>query len=56
MTRPHLTEATRARLYELGIAAVLVFAAYHLVDGEQADAWIGLVAAALGIARANVRD
>lgn len=47
---------TRKRLYETAIAALALAIVYGLINGDQADAWLGLIAAALGIARANVSD
>lgn len=48
------TPAQRKRLYELAAAAVAVAVVYGLIQGEQAQAWLLLVAAILGVARRNV--
>lgn len=50
----HLTPSRRRWLYVITAAALVVAATYGLVDGEQSAAWLGLVAAVLGVATANV--
>ena len=52
----YLTPAVRRRLYEAAIAAVGIAVVYGLLDGQQSEAWLALVAAVLGVARVNVRD
>ena len=49
-----LTPAIRSRLYEVSIAACAVAVGYGLLSGEEALLWLGLAAAVLGGARANV--
>lgn len=54
MSKAKLTPALRKRLYEVAIAAVALAVVYGLLDGNQAAAWLLLIAAVLGVARANV--
>lgn len=51
-----LTPKRRRALYVITAAALVVAATYGLIDGEQSAAWLGLVAAVLGVATANVSD
>ena len=46
----------RAWIYNVTIAALAVAMTYGLLTGEQAAVWLGLVAAVVGLARANVPD
>lgn len=50
-----MSEATRAWVYRISLAVVLVLGVYGLVSEEQAAAWIGLVIALVnsGLATAN---
>lgn len=56
MKLPKLTPARRKRLYEVGIAAAALAVVYGLASGQEADAWVAVLGAALGVARANVND
>ena len=56
MRLPTLTAARRRYLYRLANAAVALFVLYGLATGDEADAWLVVVNAALGLADANVRD
>lgn len=51
-----LTPAIRRRVYEVALAGVAVAVVYGLLDGNQAAAWLVLIAAVLGLARVNVND
>lgn len=51
-----LTPVVRKRLYEIGIAAIAAAVIYGLFTGDQAEAWMTLLAALLGVARVNVND
>lgn len=44
----------RGWIYNVTIAALAVLMVYGLLNGEQAAAWLGLVAAIVGMARANL--
>jgi hypothetical protein len=52
--KPMLTAKNRKRIYNTGIALAAVAVVYGLASGEQTDAWIAVLGAALGVARANV--
>lgn len=48
------TEATRAWIYRVLVAAIPVLIAYGIVDQATAAVWIGLAAAVLGVGLAAV--
>lgn len=50
----NLSPKVRARLYEVSIAGCAVAVGYGLLTSEEALLWLGLAAAVLGVARANV--
>ena len=52
----YLTPAVRRRIYEVSIAACAVAVGYGLLTAEDALLWLGLAAAVLGLARANVPE
>ena len=52
----HLTANRRRRLYEVAIAGCAVAVGYGLLTSEEALLWLGLTAAVLGVARANVTE
>lgn len=44
----------RGWVYNVTIAALAVAMVYGLLNGQQAAAWLGLIAAIVGMARANL--
>ena len=56
LLRPLLTRPVRDWLYTIALAAVVVVMAYGLLSGDKAAAWLGLIAALLGMAKGNVPD
>jgi hypothetical protein len=56
MRLPELTPKRRRRLYDVGCAALVVAGTYGLVSGQEADAWMYLLAGVLNVARRNVND
>ena len=50
LTRPEV----RGWIYNVTIAALAVAMMYGLLNGQQAAAWLGLVAAVVGLARGNL--
>ncbi len=46
--------AVRGWIYNVTIAALAIATGYGLLTGEQAALWLGLVAAVVGLARANL--
>lgn len=54
LTRILASRAFRGWVYNVTIAALAVAMMYGLLNGQQAAAWLGLVAAIVGMARANL--